>query len=85
MSIRTRDQVQEEIIRAISMEPKGGHNLFYGGRCQAEHLSVFGLHTPELFMDKYASFFRTEECLQDQKINLDMKFQSFVHQVLDFL
>mgnify|MGYP002612020112 CR=1 FL=1 len=74
------NQVQEEIMRAISMEPEGGHNLFMVGDVK-QSIYRFRLARPELFMDKYASF-STEESLQ-QRIDLHMNFRSRA-QVLDF-
>ena len=69
------NQVQEEIMRAISMEPEGGHNLFMVGDVK-QSIYRFRLARPELFMDKYASF-STEESLQ-QRIDLHMNFRSGV-------
>ncbi len=67
-------------MRAISMEPEGGHNLFMVGDVK-QSIYRFRLARPELFMDKYASF-STEESLQ-QRIDLHMNFRSRA-QVLDF-
>lgn len=58
------NQVQEEIMRAISMEPEGGHNLFMVGDVK-QSIYRFRLARPELFMDKYASFRRKRVCSRE--------------------
>ena len=74
------NQVQEEIMRAISKEAEGGHNLFMVGDVK-QSIYRFRLARPELFMEKYADF-STEESVQ-QRIDLHMNFRSRA-QVLDF-
>lgn len=74
------NQVQEEILRAISFAPEGGHNLFMVGDVK-QSIYRFRLARPELFMEKYAAF-STEESVQ-QRIDLHKNFRSRA-QVLDF-
>ena len=74
------NQVQEEIMRAISKETDGGHNLFMVGDVK-QSIYRFRLARPELFMEKYAKF-STEESKQ-QRIDLHKNFRSR-RQVLSF-
>lgn len=74
------NQVQEEIMRAISREPDGGHNLFMVGDVK-QSIYRFRLARPELFMEKYGSF-STEESAQ-QRIDLHKNFRSRA-EVVDF-
>ena len=74
------NQVQEEIMRAISRELDGGHNLFMVGDVK-QSIYRFRLARPELFMEKYGSF-STEESAQ-QRIDLHKNFRSRA-EVVDF-
>lgn len=74
------NQVQEEILKAVSREEEGGHNLFMVGDVK-QSIYRFRLARPELFMEKYASF-STEES-ERQRIDLHENFRSR-GQVLDF-
>lgn len=74
------NQVQEEILKAVSREEEGGHNLFMVGDVK-QSIYRFRLARPELFMEKYAAF-STEES-ERQRIDLHENFRSR-SQVLDF-
>lgn len=74
------NQVQEEIMRAISRRERGNYNMFMVGDVK-QSIYRFRLARPELFMEKYAAF-STEESLQ-QRIDLHQNFRSR-SQVLDF-
>lgn len=74
------NQVQEEILRAVSRTEESGHNLFMVGDVK-QSIYRFRLARPELFMEKYASF-STEES-DRQRIDLHQNFRSR-SQVLEF-
>lgn len=74
------NQVQEEIMRAISKETDGGHNLFMVGDVK-QSIYRFRLARPELFMEKYAKFSTGES--KQQRIDLHKNFRSR-RQVLSF-
>lgn len=74
------NQVQEEILKAISRSGQGEHNLFMVGDVK-QSIYRFRLARPELFMEKYASF--TTEDGKQQRIDLHQNFRSR-EQVLDF-
>ncbi|MCM1493704.1 MAG: helicase-exonuclease AddAB subunit AddA [Muribaculaceae bacterium] len=74
------NQVQEEILKAISRESEGVHNMFMVGDVK-QSIYRFRLARPELFMEKYASF-TTEESSR-QRIGLHQNFRSR-SEVLDF-
>ena len=72
--------VQEIILRAISKEQDGGHNLFMVGDVK-QSIYRFRLARPELFMDKYRAYSRQDG--RQQRIDLHRNFRSR-SQVLDF-
>lgn len=74
------NQVQEEIMRAISRSGQGNNNMFMVGDVK-QSIYRFRLARPELFMEKYASF-STEES-QKQRIDLHKNFRSRP-QVIEF-
>lgn len=74
------NQVQEEILRAISRTEEGTHNMFMVGDVK-QSIYRFRLARPELFMEKYASF-TLEDSLQ-QRIDLHQNFRSRP-EVIDF-
>lgn len=74
------NQVQEEILCAISMESEGRHNLFMVGDVK-QSIYRFRLARPELFMEKYATYTITES--EKQRIDLHKNFRSR-KEVLDF-
>lgn len=74
------NQVQEEIMTAISRHEEGGHNMFMVGDVK-QSIYRFRLARPELFMGKYA-LFSTEEARQ-QRIDLHQNFRSR-QEVVDF-
>lgn len=67
------NQVQEEIMRAISREEWGTHNMFMVGDVK-QSIYRFRLARPELFMEKYEAF-GTGEGVQ-QRIDLHQNFRS---------
>lgn len=67
------NQVQEEILRAISRVEEGVHNTFMVGDVK-QSIYRFRLARPELFMEKYASF--TLEDSETQRIDLHQNFRS---------
>ena len=74
------NQVQEEIIQAISREEKGQYNRFMVGDVK-QSIYRFRLARPELFMEKYAAYTTGEGVCQ--RIDLHQNFRSR-REVLDF-
>ena len=74
------NQVQEEILKAVSRAEEGGHNRFMVGDVK-QSIYRFRLARPELFMEKYGAF-STEDSVR-QRIDLHENFRSR-RQVLDF-
>lgn len=72
--------VQEAIMRAISKEADGGHNMFMVGDVK-QSIYRFRLARPELFMEKYGRFEVTDSV--HQRIDLHQNFRSRP-QVVDF-
>ncbi|MBQ2901386.1 MAG: helicase-exonuclease AddAB subunit AddA [Agathobacter sp.] len=74
------NQVQEEIMRAISRESLGEYNMFMVGDVK-QSIYRFRLARPELFMEKFASYDLEES--KKQRIDLHKNFRSR-QEVLDF-
>ncbi len=74
------NQVQEEIMCAISRRAEGGYNMFMVGDVK-QSIYRFRQARPELFMEKYASF-SMEDNVQ-QRIDLHKNFRSR-SEVIDF-
>lgn len=74
------NQIQEDILRAISGESKGANNMFMVGDVK-QSIYRFRMAKPELFMHKYNSF--TLEDSPNQKIDLHKNFRSR-EEVIDF-
>lgn len=74
------NQVQEEIMRAISREEDGQYNMFMVGDVK-QSIYRFRLARPELFMEKFASYDLCES--KKQRIDLHKNFRSRP-EVLDF-
>lgn len=74
------NQVQEEIIQAISREAEGGYNRFMVGDVK-QSIYRFRLARPELFMEKYAAY--TAEDSPCRRIDLRRNFRSR-REVLEF-
>lgn len=74
------NQVQEEIMCAISREAKGVYNMFMVGDVK-QSIYRFRLARPELFMEKFATYALTES--KKQRIDLHKNFRSR-REVLDF-
>lgn len=74
------NQVQEEIMCAISRESKGEYNMFMVGDVK-QSIYRFRLARPELFMEKFATYDLEES--QKQRIDLHKNFRSR-REVLDF-
>lgn len=72
--------VQEAIMRAISKEADGGHNMFMVGDVK-QSIYRFRLARPELFMEKYGRF-HVEDSV-NQRIDLHQNFRSRM-EVVDF-
>ena len=72
--------VQEAIMRSISKEADGGHNMFMVGDVK-QSIYRFRLARPELFMEKYGRFEVTDSV--HQRIDLHQNFRSR-RQVVDF-
>lgn len=72
--------VQEAIMRSISKEADGGHNMFMVGDVK-QSIYRFRLARPELFMEKYGRFEVTDSV--HQRIDLHQNFRSR-QQVVDF-
>lgn len=71
--------IQETILKSISKESKGGHNLFMVGDVK-QSIYRFRLARPEIFMEKYDRFTTADGA--QQRIDLHMNFRSR-HEVLD--
>ena len=67
------NQVQEEIMCAISGESEGRFNMFMVGDVK-QSIYRFRLARPELFMEKFATYDLTES--RKQRIDLHMNFRS---------
>ncbi len=74
------NQVQEEIMCAISRESEGEYNMFMVGDVK-QSIYRFRLARPELFMEKFAAYDLTES--KKQRIDLHRNFRSR-REVLDF-
>ena len=74
------NQVQEEIMTAISRETLGEHNMFMVGDVK-QSIYRFRLARPELFMEKFATYDLEES--KKQRIDLHKNFRSR-NEVLDF-
>ena len=74
------NQVQEEIMCAISGESEGRYNMFMVGDVK-QSIYRFRLARPELFMEKFATYDLTES--KKQRIDLHKNFRSR-EEVLDF-
>ena len=74
------NQVQEEIMCAISLESEGQYNMFMVGDVK-QSIYRFRLARPELFMEKYATYDITES--KKQRIDLHKNFRSR-KEVLEF-
>ena len=74
------NQVQEEIMCAISGESEGRFNMFMVGDVK-QSIYRFRLARPELFMEKFATYDLTES--RKQRIDLHMNFRSR-NDVLEF-
>ncbi len=74
------NQVQEEIMCAISLESEGKYNMFMVGDVK-QSIYRFRLARPELFMEKFATYDLTDS--NKQRIDLHKNFRSR-KEVLDF-
>ena len=74
------NNVQEDIMRAISRESEGQNNMFMVGDVK-QSIYRFRQARPELFMEKYESFTSKES--NNQKIDLHKNFRSR-REVIDF-
>jgi len=74
------NQVQEEIMGAISRESEGVYNMFMVGDVK-QSIYRFRLARPELFMEKFAHYDLNES--KKQRIDLHMNFRSR-KEVLEF-
>ena len=74
------NQVQEEIMRAISRESQGEYNMFMVGDVK-QSIYRFRLARPELFMEKFSTYDLTES--KKQRIDLHKNFRSR-KEVLEF-
>ena len=74
------NQVQEEILSAISRESLGEYNMFMVGDVK-QSIYRFRLARPELFMEKFATYDLMES--KKQRIDLHKNFRSR-REVLDF-
>ena len=74
------NQVQEEIMCAISRESQGDYNMFMVGDVK-QSIYRFRLARPELFMEKFATYDLSES--KKQRIDLHKNFRSR-HEVLEF-
>ena len=67
------NNVQEAILRAVSMEAEGGHNIFMVGDVK-QSIHRFRMARPELFMEKYDTY--TVEESENQRVDLHRNFRS---------
>lgn len=67
------NHVQEAILRSISREERGGHNIFMVGDVK-QSIYRFRLARPELFMEKYDTYSTKESVTQ--RIDLHKNFRS---------
>ncbi len=74
------NQVQEEIMSAISRESQGEYNMFMVGDVK-QSIYRFRLARPELFMEKFSTYDLTES--KKQRIDLHKNFRSR-SEVLEF-
>lgn len=74
------NQVQEDILRAISRERQGVGNMFMVGDVK-QSIYRFRMARPELFMEKYNTY--TSDDSEHQRIDLHKNFRSR-NEVLDF-
>ena len=74
------NQVQEDILRAISREHRGVGNMFMVGDVK-QSIYRFRMARPELFMEKYNTY--TSDDSAHQRIDLHKNFRSR-NEVLDF-
>ena len=74
------NQVQEEILCAISRESQGEYNMFMVGDVK-QSIYRFRLARPELFMEKYGTYELNES--KRQRIDLHKNFRSRM-EVIDF-
>ncbi|MCD7709022.1 MAG: helicase-exonuclease AddAB subunit AddA, partial [Clostridiales bacterium] len=68
------NQVQEVIMKAISKNEEGGHNIFMVGDVK-QSIYRFRLARPELFMEKHATF-DTGDGSDEIRIDLSQNFRS---------
>ena len=74
------NQVQEDILKAVSGEKRGKNNMFMVGDVK-QSIYRFRMARPELFMEKYNLY--TTDDSEHQRIDLHKNFRSRT-QVLDF-
>lgn len=67
------NNVQETILRAVSKEADGGHNIFMVGDVK-QSIYRFRMARPELFMEKYGTY--TLEDGKNQRVDLHKNFRS---------
>ncbi len=67
------NNVQETILRAVSKEAEGGHNIFMVGDVK-QSIYRFRMARPELFMEKYGTY--TLEDSPNQRVDLHKNFRS---------